>query len=284
MLLYDVEASDDVSDVHAGVGDKVRVDIDDDSGHSDSLHSVDKSDSDGPRKKQRYLEFNTNVDISYPTFKDYYGGHLLAYVGMDVDDSLYPLAFAVVEVESESSWCLFLERLMADFELNNFHHISFMTDRQKMILEARDKPIITLLESIRSTLMQRIAKKRAEAEKFTDIPCIHAISVILLLEEKPESYVDPCYSVSTQMAIYSHFSTPVRGENQWTHEHGMDENVLPSILRRPPGRPHEKRRRKVDEVPSQGSKGVKISCTKYGGSGHNTRTCKGLFMKIPEPI
>ncbi|KAK8639495.1 hypothetical protein V6N13_137871 [Hibiscus sabdariffa] len=567
----DAEASDDVSDVHARVGDKVRVDIDDDSGHSDSLYSVDESDSDGPRRKQRFSEFNTTVDISDPSFKvgllfatkqvlreavkmysiknrysvrlkrndnrriqavckagcpwvlwaspvdlkepcgtwqikslvvehrclkeyknpnitskfmakqyldafnidpnysakslkqavfrdysiylhlskccraknlalerlhgnvkeqyrklydylaelrssnpgtttilqlnetvferlyicmqamkdgfkagcrpiicldgchlkGYYGGHLLAAVGMDANDSLYPLAFAVVEVESESSWCWFLERLMSDFELNNSHHISFMTDRQKvetikekslkdqlwkatrttyvgefeaamstlqMILEARDKSIITLVESIRSTLMQRIAKKSAEAEKLTGplcpkiiakldnaikqshrcwpiraggsmyqvscghldqhsvnmqtrtcscrkwqltcIPCIHAISVILLLEENPESYVDPCYSVSRQMTIYSHFITPVRGENQWTHQHGMTENVLPPILRRPPERPHKKRRREADEAPSQGGKvskkGLKISCTKCGGSGHNTRTCKGL--------
>ncbi|KAK8628007.1 hypothetical protein V6N13_063720 [Hibiscus sabdariffa] len=86
------------------------------------------------------------------------------------------------------------------------------------------------------------------------IPCIHAIFVILLLEEKPESYVDPCYSVSTQMAIYSHFITLLRGENQWTRQHGMDENVLPPILRRPSGRPHKKRRREADEVPSQGCK------------------------------
>ncbi|KAK8639623.1 hypothetical protein V6N13_137996 [Hibiscus sabdariffa] len=149
----------------------------------------------------------------------------------------------------------------------------------QMILEARDKSIITLVESIRSTLMQRIVKKKAEAEKLTGIPCIHVISVILLLEEKSESYVDPCYSVSTQTTIYSHFITPVRGENQWTRQHGMIENVLPPILRRPPGRPHKKRRREADEAPSQGDKvskkGLKIYCTKCGGSRHNTRTCKG---------
>ncbi|KAK8612678.1 hypothetical protein V6N13_092789 [Hibiscus sabdariffa] len=330
----DAEASDDVSNVHARVSDKVRVDIDDDSGHSDSLHSVDESDSDGPRWKQRFPELNTTVDISDSSFKvgllfatkqvlreavkmysiknrcsvklkrnenrriqavckagcpwvlwaspvdikepygtwqikslivehkclkeyknsnitskfmakqyldtfhidlnysakslkqdvfrnysiyvhlskcskaknltlerlhdnvkeqykklydylaelrssnpgtttilqlnetvferlhicmqamkdgfkagcrpiicldgchlkGYYGGHLLPAVGMDANDSLYPLAFVVVEVESES-WCWFLERLMTDFELNNSHHISFMTDRQKGLME-----------------------------------------------------------------------------------------------------------------------------------------------------
>ncbi|KAL4348876.1 hypothetical protein GQ457_17G016030 [Hibiscus cannabinus] len=65
----DAEAFDDVSDVHAGVGDKVKVEIDDDSVHSDSLYSVDESDSDGPCRKQRFPEFNTTVDISNPNFK-----------------------------------------------------------------------------------------------------------------------------------------------------------------------------------------------------------------------
>ncbi|KAK8695002.1 hypothetical protein V6N13_072544 [Hibiscus sabdariffa] len=161
----DAEASDDVSDVHAGVGDKVRVGIDDHNGNFDSLHIVDELDLDGPPRKQRFPEFNTTVDISDPTFKEqykklydylaelrssnpgtttilqlnesvferlyicmqamkdefkagcrpiicldgyhlksYYEGQLLATVGMDANDSLYPLAFVVVEVESESSW------------------------------------------------------------------------------------------------------------------------------------------------------------------------------------
>ncbi|KAK9008832.1 hypothetical protein V6N11_080310 [Hibiscus sabdariffa] len=65
----DAEASDDVSDVHAGVGDKVRVGIDDHNGNFDSLHIVDELDLDGPPRKQRFPEFNTTVDISDPTFK-----------------------------------------------------------------------------------------------------------------------------------------------------------------------------------------------------------------------
>ncbi|KAK8578529.1 hypothetical protein V6N13_100365 [Hibiscus sabdariffa] len=43
--------------------------------------------------------------------------------------------------------------------------------RLYMILEARDKGIITLAESIRSKLMQRIVKKRDEAENLTDPLC-----------------------------------------------------------------------------------------------------------------
>ncbi|GMJ05160.1 hypothetical protein HRI_004185200 [Hibiscus trionum] len=61
--------------------------------------------------------------------KGHYGGHLLAVVGMDADDSLYPIAFAIVEAETESSWCWFLEILKNDLELNNSHRLTFMTDK-----------------------------------------------------------------------------------------------------------------------------------------------------------
>ncbi|KAK8656724.1 hypothetical protein V6N13_098664 [Hibiscus sabdariffa] len=103
--------------------------------------------------------------------KGYYKGHLLVDVGLDADECLYPLAFAIVDSECESAWTWFLDILKNDLELNNSHRISFMTDRKKMILEARDKGIITLVESIRSQLMQRIAKNRDESEKLIGLLC-----------------------------------------------------------------------------------------------------------------
>ncbi|KAL4281675.1 hypothetical protein GQ457_03G011390 [Hibiscus cannabinus] len=41
----------------------------------------------------------------------------------------------------------------------------------KLILEARDKPIITLIESIRTKLMQRLAKRKDQVEKWTGLLC-----------------------------------------------------------------------------------------------------------------
>ncbi|KAK8660918.1 hypothetical protein V6N13_051824 [Hibiscus sabdariffa] len=263
--------------------------------------------------------------------KGHYGGHLLAAVGMDADDCLYLIAFAIVEAEAESSWCWFMEILKTDLELNNSHHITFMTDKQKglssfghawlsgkdpimwtkshfsfrsksdillnnhcecfnkMIVEARDKVIITLVESIRSKLMQRIAKKMDQAEKLTGPLCPKIqkkLDIALSLSHILENYVDPCYSVSTQKAIYLHFINPVRGENQWSLQQ-THLQVLPPVLRRPPGRPHEKHiRKEADEAP-QGTKvsrkGLKMSCTKCGGSGHNTRTCKGPVRANTRP-
>ncbi|KAK8675465.1 hypothetical protein V6N13_033531 [Hibiscus sabdariffa] len=88
-----------------------RVESELESDVSDSLHSVDESDSDSgtKKKKKRLPEFNTATDMENPDFK--------------------------------------------------------------FILEARDKPVITLLEIIRTEIMQRIAKKKVEADKWTTTLC-----------------------------------------------------------------------------------------------------------------
>ncbi|KAK8683970.1 hypothetical protein V6N13_040009 [Hibiscus sabdariffa] len=218
--------------------------------------------------------------------KGHYGGHLLAVVGMDADGCLYPIAFAIMEAETESSWCWFMEILKT--ELNNSHHITFMNDKQKMLAcegwwsnyqvscGPQDQHSVNIQTSACSCRRWQL----------TGIPCIYAISVILYLEDRLVNYVDPCYSVSTQKAIYSHFIKPMRGENQWSLQQ-THLQVLPPVLRRPSGRPHKKhRRREPDEAP-QGvkvsRKGLNMYCTKCGGSGHNTRTCKGLVRANTRP-
>ncbi|GMI78131.1 hypothetical protein HRI_001482400 [Hibiscus trionum] len=207
----------------------------------------------------------------------------------------------------------------------------------KFILETRTKPIITMLEAIKTKIMQRIAKKSDEADKWigplcpkiqkkletsmqmsarcwatnaggnkyqvsygphsqhvvnltehtcscrkwdlTGIPCHHAISAILMKEERPESYVDDCYKKITQQAIYSHLMNPVRGPDQWARQ-TYCEPILPPTIRRPPGRPHKKRRKEADEPIIHGvrvtKKGVTLSCSKCKKTGHNVRTCKGI--------
>ncbi|KAM0946266.1 putative MULE transposase domain-containing protein [Dioscorea sansibarensis] len=63
--------------------------------------------------------------------KGLFGGHLLSAVGIDANDCIYPIAWAVVEKENHANWRWFLELLAADLEINNSHHWAFMSDRQK---------------------------------------------------------------------------------------------------------------------------------------------------------
>ncbi|KAL4304450.1 hypothetical protein GQ457_10G011900 [Hibiscus cannabinus] len=112
---------------------------------------------------------------------------------------------------------------------------------------------------------------------FTRISYNHAISVINCNNMNVVSFFDPCYKKDTQLSIYGHHISPIRGVNQWTKVEGM-EPILPPILRRPVGRPNKKRRLERDEVPTTGKvskKGSKMTYTKCGKTGHNIRTCKG---------
>ncbi|KAK8697017.1 hypothetical protein V6N13_113181 [Hibiscus sabdariffa] len=320
----------------------------------------------------------------------YHQGHLLVAVGIDANDCIYPIAFAVVDSENHSSWCWFLEILTEDLELTNSHYVSFMTDRQKglveglsevfpysehrtcvrhlymnfklkftgkalkdalwkavratylrefeFILDAREKSIITMLEIIRTKIMQRIAKKKVEADKWsiilcpkiqkkldaaiessnrcwpthagghkfqiscgihtqhavdlsehtcsyrkwqlTGIPCHHAISVIFLLDQRPDAFVDVCYKTITQQAIYSHMIEPVRGPDQWTPDTTCLP-ILPPIQKQPPDRPQKNRKKEADEKNDHsrkvGKKGLRMNCSKCGQSEHNVRTCKGVI-------
>ncbi|KAK8656804.1 hypothetical protein V6N13_098741 [Hibiscus sabdariffa] len=150
---------------------KRRVESEFESDVSDSLHNLDGLDSGAKKKKKRLIEFNSATDMDNPDFKGYNQGHILVAVGIDANGCIYPIAYVVVDSENNSSWSWFLEMLDEELGLANSYHVSFMKDKQKFILDARDKPIITLLEIIRTKIIQRIAKKKVEANKWTTTLC-----------------------------------------------------------------------------------------------------------------
>ncbi|XP_027082353.1 uncharacterized protein [Coffea arabica] len=66
-----------------------------------------------------------------------YGGVLLSAIGLDGNNGLYPIAYAIVESENKESWMFFFEWLAA--MLDDFRRDrpwTFMTDRQKGLIEA----------------------------------------------------------------------------------------------------------------------------------------------------
>ncbi|KAH1048018.1 hypothetical protein J1N35_038802 [Gossypium stocksii] len=87
--------------------------------------------------------------------------------------------------------------------------------------------------------------------------------------------------------LRAHFSTRCKSDlllnnnspMQWEHVRDM-EPILPPIIRKPPGRPKQTRRKEVDEVRESGPKlsktGQQANCTKCGKPGHNTKTCKWI--------
>lgn len=61
---------------------------------------------------------------------------MLTAVGMDPNDCIYPLAMAVVEVESKSTWKWFLQTLKNDLGIENTYAYTIMTDKQKGLIPA----------------------------------------------------------------------------------------------------------------------------------------------------
>ncbi|XP_039688656.1 uncharacterized protein [Medicago truncatula] len=107
------------------------------------------------------------------------------------------------------------------------------------------------------------------------IPCRHAIAAMGKRSQRPEDYVDDCYSRATYERCYSYGVSALNGEDMWP---SVDvEEMLPPSYKRGPGRPKKLRRREPDED-GNGRKYkrqcIRYRCTKCGQSGHNNRSCK----------
>ncbi|GKD92400.1 hypothetical protein Tco_1372237 [Tanacetum coccineum] len=100
----------------------------------------------------------------------------------------------------------------------------------------------------------------------------------------PETWVNPCYWLSTWKETYSHKIQPICGTNYW------EKSTCPTTLLPPKhhvqvGRPKKKRKRsKHEDEPfvkdgKLSRKGRTITCQSCGNIGHNKATCKGQGRK-----
>ncbi|GKA87817.1 hypothetical protein Tco_0809581 [Tanacetum coccineum] len=128
---------------------------------------------------------------------------MLTSVGLDGNNGIYPLVYAIVEKETTCSWTWFLECLGDDLGMTRESNFTFISDKQEgitiamtnvspctkhrshfsgraksdillnnlcecfngQILDARDAPIITTLEYIREYLMRRMVNVIAMINK-----------------------------------------------------------------------------------------------------------------------
>ncbi|XP_062147727.1 uncharacterized protein LOC133856686 [Alnus glutinosa] len=63
--------------------------------------------------------------------KGVYKGQLMAAIGRDANNNMYPISMAVVEAETKDSWSWFLEALLADLGPSGVRRWTFISDRQK---------------------------------------------------------------------------------------------------------------------------------------------------------
>lgn len=60
-----------------------------------------------------------------------YGGQKLIVVAYNVNDCIYPVAYAVIEGENTVSWRWFVQHLANDLGIDDSNRWTFMTDRRK---------------------------------------------------------------------------------------------------------------------------------------------------------
>ncbi|CAL8167487.1 unnamed protein product [Prunus armeniaca] len=67
--------------------------------------------------------------------KSPYEGQLLSAVGLDANNMTWVIAYAQVEMETKDSWIWFLQLLVKDIELANQYGFTFISDKQKGLVE-----------------------------------------------------------------------------------------------------------------------------------------------------
>nr|GEW49783.1 transposase, mutator type [Tanacetum cinerariifolium] len=58
-------------------------------------------------------------------------GQILIAVGIDANNGIYPVAYAIVEAESKASWCWFLNLLGEDLGIEANFNYTFISDRKR---------------------------------------------------------------------------------------------------------------------------------------------------------
>ncbi|XP_071726929.1 uncharacterized protein [Rutidosis leptorrhynchoides] len=66
-------------------------------------------------------------------------GHVLTTFGVDSNNGIYPVAYAIVESQSCNSWSQFLDYLGKNLELNKRSNFTFISDRQKGLINAVER-------------------------------------------------------------------------------------------------------------------------------------------------
>nr|XP_027090214.1 uncharacterized protein LOC113711247 [Coffea arabica] len=66
------------------------------------------------------------------------GGVLLIAVGLDANNSIYPIAYAVTEGDNKESWAWFFKLLKEDLKIKRDYKWTIMSDKQKGLIQACD--------------------------------------------------------------------------------------------------------------------------------------------------
>ncbi|XP_021984711.1 uncharacterized protein LOC110880496 [Helianthus annuus] len=234
-------------------------------------------------------------------------GQILSVVGIDGNNSIYPVCYALVEAETTQTCKWFLQLLRDDLGCTANSCFTFIGDRQKCLIPAMlavfpNAEHIFCLRHIHENMkskwrgdlyknllwsagrkksipyfnkaMEEIkTTKRAMKWDLTGMPCIQAVAAIWDMSRNnidvgiPEDWMDE----------------PINGSEMWTPSE-CPTTLIPPKHHTQVGRPKKKRKKaygekeleqEFDKGGKMTRKGSSIKCGKCGNMGHNVRSCKG---------
>ncbi|XP_052622279.1 uncharacterized protein LOC111888944 [Lactuca sativa] len=98
-----------------------------------------------------------------------YPGHVLTVVGLDSNNGIYHVTYAVVKAETTSSWTCFMKLLGEDLELGANSNFTFISDRQKGIIPAVAKVFPNAEHGFCLRHIQENLKKQWKGKELSDL-------------------------------------------------------------------------------------------------------------------
>ncbi|BFG29590.1 hypothetical protein CerSpe_158640 [Prunus speciosa] len=180
-----------------------------------------------------------------------YTGQVLTAVGVDGNNGMYPVAYAVVELESKSSWIWFLELLIADLKIENGKAWVIISDKQKGIIPEIETLLPTAehrmcVRHIYSNFRKEHAGLALKRRLMYGIPCSHAISCIFQKEANVFDYAHDCYKKEAYLSSYEPMVHPIPSMDQWQRTNWPP--IKPPPYKKQPGRPKKSRNKEPAEV------------------------------------
>ncbi|XP_028070295.1 uncharacterized protein LOC114272787 [Camellia sinensis] len=90
----------------------------------------------GPLKKAFMNVYKLVIGVDGCHLKGSHGGILLTAGGIDAKNCIFPFAYVIVEKKKKKTWLWFLELLEHDLNIVNSHCYTFMSDKQKGLIDA----------------------------------------------------------------------------------------------------------------------------------------------------
>ncbi|GJR91418.1 splicing factor [Tanacetum coccineum] len=218
---------------------------------------------------------------------------------MDEIKRLDPKAYAYLIGREPGSWCrAFFQPAIKCASFENRISESF----NSRLVNARGKPIITMLEDIRVYVFPsgyQVLEVRKKDEAYgvnliersyvcklwgiSGIPCVHAVASYMHLHMDPDLGVSSWYSQSKWFDAYQFSIKPVSGSKMWKST--SNTHPLPPLVPKIPGRPRKKRIRHPTENDHEVSRlGRLMTCQLCYETGHNKSSCtRGKQPKPPKP-